>query len=51
MIEPSSTDIDFSSMTKAELLAYADENNIEGVNSSMLKAEIYQIIVDTVVNK
>jgi hypothetical protein len=34
-------------MTKAELLAYAEENGIEGVNSSMLKAEIYDIIVNS----
>ena len=29
---------DFSSMTKAELLDYADENGVEGVSSSMRKA-------------
>lgn len=33
-------------MTKAELLAYADANGIKGVSSSMLKADIYQTIVD-----
>ena len=37
-------DVDFDSMTKAELLAYADENGIEGVNSSMLKADILTVI-------
>lgn len=43
MIEP--TDVpDLDSMTKAELLAYAKENGIEGVNSSMLKADIYKAI-------
>ena len=39
-------DVDLSSMTKAELLAFAQENGIEGVNSSMLKADIYEIIVN-----
>ena len=34
-------------MTKAELLAYAEENNIEGVDSSMLKADIYNTIVNS----
>ncbi len=33
-----------SSMTKAELLAYADANGIEGVNGSMLKADILRVI-------
>ena len=47
MSEPAE-DVDFDSMTKAELLAYADENGIEGVNSSMLKAEIYEIIVNNI---
>jgi hypothetical protein len=36
--------VDFESMTKAELLVYADENGIEGVNSSMLKADILAVI-------
>ena len=40
-------DADLSSMTKAELLEYAEKNGIEGVNSSMLKAEIYNIIVNS----
>jgi hypothetical protein len=31
-------------MTKAELLAYAAENGIGGVNSSMLKADILAVI-------
>lgn len=39
--------VDLSSMTKAELLAYAEENNIEGVDSSMLKADIYNTIVNS----
>lgn len=38
-------------MTKAELLAYAEEHGIEGVNSSMLKAEIYEIVVNAVVSE
>ena len=45
MSEPAE-DVDFDSMTKAELLAYADENGIEGGNSSMLKAEIYETILN-----
>jgi len=31
-------------MTKAELLTYAQENGIEGVSSSMLKADILAAI-------
>lgn len=31
-------------MTKTELLAYAQENGITGVNSSMLKDDIYAVI-------
>lgn len=34
-----------SDMTKAELLAYAAEHGIEGVSSSMLKADIYAAII------
>lgn len=41
-------DVDLSSMTKAELLAFAEENGIDGVDSSMLKAEIYEIIVNNI---
>jgi hypothetical protein len=33
-------------MTKAELLNFAEANGIEGVNSSMLKADIYNAIVE-----
>jgi hypothetical protein len=45
LIEPASeTAVDFDSMTKAQLLEYAKENGIEGVSSSMLKAEILAII-------
>lgn len=32
-------------MTKAELLAFAQAHGIEGVSSSMLKADIYNTIV------
>ena len=39
-------DVDLSSMTKAELLAFAEENGIYGVDSSMLKAEIYETILN-----
>ena len=39
-------DVDLSSMTKAELLAFAEENGIDGVDSSMLKADIYEIILN-----
>ena len=35
---------DFSEMTKAQLLAYAEQNGIEGVSSSMLKADILAVI-------
>lgn len=34
-----------SGMTKAQLLAYAQEHGIEGVSGSMLKADIYAAIV------
>lgn len=36
--------VDLDSMTKAELLEYAAANNIKGVNSSMLKADILTVI-------
>ena len=35
---------DLSGMTKAELLDYADENGVEGVNSSMKKADILAVL-------
>lgn len=31
-------------MTKAQLISYAEENGIEGVKSSMTKAEIIAIL-------
>lgn len=39
---------DFDSMTKAELLAYAGQNGITEVNSSMLKADILAAIKEAV---
>lgn len=39
--------VDLSAMTKAELLAFAAENNIDGVDSSMLKADIYEVILNS----
>jgi hypothetical protein len=44
--EPAEDAVDLSNMTKAELLAFAEQNGIEGVNSSMLKAEIYETILN-----
>lgn len=38
--------MDLSSMTKNELLAYAADHGITGVSSSMLKADIYNAIVE-----
>lgn len=38
--EPDQESQNLDSMTKAELLAYARENNISGVSSAMLKADI-----------
>ena len=39
---------DFSEMTKAQLLDYAEQNGIEGVSSSMLKADILAVIEEAV---
>ena len=44
-IEPTNN-VDLSSMTKAELLEFANANGIEGVDSSMLKADIYNTILN-----
>lgn len=33
-----------SRMTKAQLLSYAEENGVEGVSSSMKKADILAVI-------
>lgn len=38
----------FSGMTKAQLLAYAEEQGVEGVGSSMRKADIITAIGGTV---
>lgn len=47
MNQPAPADtVDLSDMTKAELLEYAQENGITGVNSSMLKADIYATIME-----
>lgn len=35
---------DLESMTKAELLQFADDNGIEGLNDRMLKADIIAAI-------
>lgn len=35
-------------MTKAQLLEYAEQNGIEGVSSSMKKADIYAVIMGVV---
>lgn len=49
MSEPASGDaVDLDSMTKAQLLAYAEENGITGVNSAMLKADILAAIKEAV---
>lgn len=40
--------VDLDSMTKAQLLSYAEENGIEGVSSSMLKADILAAIKEAV---
>jgi hypothetical protein len=40
--------VDLSGMTKAELLEFAEQNGIDGVDSSMLKAEIYDIIINNI---
>jgi branched-subunit amino acid aminotransferase/4-amino-4-deoxychorismate lyase len=42
--EPSPASDDLESMTKAQLLEYAEQNGITGVNSSMKKAEIIAAI-------
>ena len=39
---------DLDSMTKAQLLAYAAEQGISGVNSTMLKADILSAVKEAV---
>ncbi len=46
-IEPTDN-VDLSSMTKAQLLAFAKDNGIAGVDSSMLKADIYNVIINNI---
>ncbi len=40
MREPAPEAVDLDGMTKAELLDYAQDNGISGVNGGMLKADI-----------
>jgi hypothetical protein len=44
--KPAENAVDLSSMTKAELLEFAEQHGIDGVNSSMLKADIYNTILN-----
>lgn len=44
MNEPDPDTPDFDSMTKAELLDYAEKNGVEGVSSAMLKADILAVL-------
>lgn len=44
MDKPAENDVDFDSMTKAELLEFAEANGICGVDSSMLKADILAVV-------
>ena len=48
MSEPDSDAPDIYGMTKAQLLAFAEQNGIEGVNSSMLKADILSVIENAI---
>ena len=50
-IEPASVcSVDLDSMTKAQLLEYAEANGIAGVGSSMLKADILAVIKEAEAN-
>lgn len=48
MIEPLAVtpadDVDLQSMTKGQLIDYANANSIDGVSGSMKKAEIISVI-------
>lgn len=44
MDKPAEDDVDFDNMTKSELLEFAEANGIDGVDSSMLKADILAVI-------
>ncbi len=46
--QPAPAAVDLNQMTKDQLLAYAQENGITGVNSSMLKADIKAVIAAAV---
>ena len=46
--EPDQESQELVTMTKAELLAYAKENNISGVSSAMLKADILSRIKEAI---
>ena len=45
-MKPTENTKNLEDMTKAELLEYARENGIDGVDNSMLKADIYNYIVN-----
>ena len=45
-MRPTEDSVDFSKMKKAQLLEYAEANGIDGVDSSMLKADIYETIIN-----
>ena len=44
--QPTGNEVDFSKMTKAELLEFAKNNGIDGVDGSMLKADILEVITN-----
>lgn len=46
LLNEPSDDVDLTSMTKAELLAFAEANGISGVSNSMLKADIINVITN-----
>lgn len=48
MLSGQAEDVELSGMTKAQLLAFAAENGIEGVSSSMLKADILAVIENSI---
>lgn len=48
MDKPAEYAADLENMTKAELLEFAEENGIDGVDSTMLKADIYEIIINSI---
>ncbi len=44
MDKPAEDDVDFDNMTKNELLDFAEAYGIDGVDSSMLKADILAVV-------